>query len=389
MLATLVPILAGQHSALAASVFCGSLAGVVVMPLLGAIPLRIPGVSVGRDVRRLMAVCLWILVGCGAITILAFCFLAMATIFHIERWSSRQGWAVFQVLSGASLLLLGQGCYSLTSAYLVRLGDVLSIGRLRVAYGITAMAFSLISVVFGDGFFQVLVPASASLALASVVTMVMRGLSLRKISQAMREVTLRTYVEAWRTGWRLCMASTANGFTAQATGLVVPLLGPLAELWAIMLRIGGGLTTVGQTVVAPLVETDFGLATREGKGGAFRSALRRGLIAGYSLALLAIVACLGSLVLFGREVSTSQRLVLGLGATLLFFGQTALGPVSRAFAIAGWQRAQVRWDLARFVVVTFVVALVPPPNVLVALGAVILVFSLVFSWYARVGSRAI
>ena len=96
---------------------------------------------------------------------------------------------------------------------------------------------------------------------------------------------------------------------------------------------------------------------------------------------MGLLVCYFYLVALGGASSRPDCAFVAVGATLLFLGQTSLGPISRSFAIAGWQKVQMWWDLGRLVSVAAVVALVHEGSLLVALGGVILISSMIFIWY--------
>lgn len=380
--ATMVPIVAQQHAALSASIFCASVSTLFLMPVLAALPLRLPGISDMAEVRGYMAVLLRILGCClgllGILGVLAACQAASGrSLFWVTP-----AWAIEQVAFGACLLLVGQGFYSVVSAWFVRRADVRRVGGLRFNYGAGAFVGAMVAILFGDGFYQVIIPSTVSLLAAAFVTVVVAHPHPKRLLRVVWRSRSCSYADAWRSGWRLCLASTANGFTAQAGGLVLPMLGPIAEAWAIMLRIGGGFTTIGQAVIAPFVDTEVGAASRAKRPDLFRKALLRGLRMGVALAVLGVATCLLALRLLESNLPSDSQLLLGLAISFLLFGQISLGPISRSLAVANSQRKQVAWDVMRFLVVGAMVAIVPAPATIVALGCNALAFAGAFVWMA-------
>lgn len=378
ILATLVPVVAGQHSALAASVFCSSVAGLLLLPLLASVPTRLPGISDDEEARS------FLMVGALVVATLMTVLVLLVVLIFVFRGAGREigvlvgSWRLGDVIIGVLLLLVGQGLYALLASWYTRQGDMRGIGFQRTVYGATAIVFAGIAVLFGDGFYQVLLASSAALFLSSAAAVCVRHRGLPALPRSLFAVRPRHYFVAWQSGWRLSLAGAANGFTAQAAGLLLPALGGLTEAWAVVLRVGGGFTTIMQTVVAPFIERDLGLAARTKAAQRFR----RSLLKGWGLGVLSGVAAAaaGILAVHWTNASPAAGAMLSLAAAagLLFVGQTGTGAISRAIAIADWQTAQLIWDLSRFAVVAVVVALFSGLGLLLAVAGAIFVFSILF-----------
>ncbi|OSP09233.1 hypothetical protein [Microbacterium sp. LEMMJ01] len=286
-------------------------------------------------------------------------------------------WRFVDVVIGTLAMLVGQGLYALVAAWYTRQSDMGGVAFLRTAYGCCAVAFSGAAVLLGDGFYPVILSSSGALLVATLGTFIWRHRGARAplFREAVRSFT--QYGVIWRSGWRLSVAGAANGFTAQAAGLAVPALGAFSEAWAIILRTGGGFTTVMQTVVAPFVERDLGLAVRVADDRAFRRTVVKGWGAG--LAAGALAAAVGTLaVLWSTAPSSPTTVWLGLAALLYFLGQTGTGAISRALAIADRQSSQLAWDLARFLVFLTIIARLSGVELLTAVGGTVFVFSVIF-----------
>jgi hypothetical protein len=379
VLATLVPVVARQNSALTASVFCGSVAGLLLMPLLAAVPARLPGVRSDTDAQRMVATCAWVLLILAGIWILVgIGHVIVFTFGDARTWSAGQ-WNILDVALGVLLLMIAQGAYAVVVSWSTRQADMNAIARLRITYGISAIVAALLAVLFGDGFFPVIVASSIGLLVSATMTVMLKPGTTRALLEAMRGVRLRAYLRIWGSGWRLALASMANGFTAQAAALVLPALGSLAELWAIVFRVGGGFATIMQTVVAPFIEKELGAATRTHDIARFRRAASRGWAVGIAGAIAA--AALGVLAVgytHGLAQLAANLLVLGASAGLLFGGQIGNAPISRALSIIGWQHAQLVWDVCRLVVVGLLVLLLRGAPLLLSIGVTLFLFGIAF-----------
>lgn len=378
ILATLVPVVSGQHAALAASVFCGSMAGLFLLPLLASVPTRLPGVSESREALSYLRVGAAAVAVVGLVLVITGATVSLLRAMGIEIDVFLGVWRLSDVLIGVLALLVGQGLYVLLVAWYTRQGDMRGIGTLRTTYGVSAIVFALVAVLFGDGFYQVLVASSAALFVSSTITLWVRHRGLRAFIGSLRRTSFGEYTRTWGSGWRISLAGAANGFTAQAAGLVLPALGGLAEAWAIILRVGGGFTTIMQTVVAPFIERDLGAAARARDAHGFRRTLAKGwgfgLVAGTVAAVAGILAAWWT----GASTAAETMLPLVLAAGLYFLGQTGTGAISRAVAIAGWQVAQLRWDLARFAIFAVVVVFTGS-GLLLAIAASMFVFGVAFA----------
>ncbi|MGN7861648.1 hypothetical protein ACTJI8_13800 [Microbacterium sp. 22303] len=379
VLATLVPVIARQNSALTASVFCGSVAGLLLMPLLAAVPARLPGVRSDADAQRMVGACARVLLTLAGVAILAGIGRVIVFTFgDVRTWSAGK-WNILDVALGVLLLMIAQGAYAIVVSWSTRQADMNAIARLRMSYGVAAIVAALLAVLFGDGFFPVIVASSIGLLVSATMTVILKRGTARALVEATRAVRFRTYLGIWGSGWRLALASMANGFTAQAAALVLPALGSLAELWAIVFRVGGGFATIMQTVVAPFIEKELGAATRTQDIERFKRAASRGWMVGIAGAIAA--ASLGVLAVgytHGRDQLIANLLVLGTAASLLFGGQIGNAPISRALSIVGWQHAQLAWDVCRLVVVGVLVLLLRGAPLLLSIGATLFLFGIAF-----------
>lgn len=378
ILATLIPVISGQHAALAASVFCGSLAGLLLLPLLASVPTRLPGVADDGQSRSLLRVGAAVVATTAVLLLLVAVAVIVLSAAGLELAVFVGNWRLSDVVVGVLMLLVAQALYTLLVSWYTRQGDMRGIGFLRTVYGASAIAFAGVAILFGDGFYQVIVAASAAMFLSSVVTVCARHRGLRSFLRSLPAVRPRHYLTVWRDGWRLSLAGAANGFTAQAAGLVLPALGSLTEVWAVVLRVGGGFTTIMQTVVAPFIERDLGAASRAQDGRLFRRNVFKGWGVGLVAGVIAAAAGVLAASLTGARPLDGTMLVVMISAGLYFVGQTGTGAVSRAVAIAGWQGAQLAWDLARFVVFVLLVVLLSGAILLVSIAAAMFVFAIIF-----------
>lgn len=168
----------------------------------------------------------------------------------------------------SSLLLFCQGAYLISSAVLVRIGDYNLISLLRFYYGVLSTLFTAVFLFFSSSVDACLLWAMSLAYLISVLWVVFELINRYPGGVAcLRRVKYRySYgVCYFRRHWRLAFSLLISNMAFNASSLSVAKLGPIGGFWAIILRLTGGVCTVGSQIFAPAFEMAISSVVRSGE----------------------------------------------------------------------------------------------------------------------------
>lgn len=355
LVATLLPVLAGQTDALVFAVQAGGLASILISIVTAGAAVRLPAVLEDKRAATETLSSL-VIVGCSGL----LCLVVVGTLHLIGSPE------LALVGLAALLLLVSQSLYVVGAAVLTRQGSYASLMQMRLLYAVVAVLLTaMVTAVDAGGF--ALVGASIAGFLVGA------AIPARSILRASRE--------ALTIGWRPSDASRSlvesrsllasflfGGLGTQLPAVFITSLGEYAAAWAVVIRMSGGIQTVALQLIAPAVDIKVSRAYRVGAAGDARQGVRLGFAAGGLLALVTAAAPWIGLQFITVDLDPWAWLafwsaVLGFAAT-----GSLIGPCSRTLPMIGGTGETLRWNVGRTMLAAGAFYLPAPSLTLVTLG---------------------
>ena len=339
--ASFTPLFWGRTEALVVLVVATAAASSLIPLLSLAASHTLPTFRDARTVdRRVRVVMIWTAgwVALGAV--------AGTVVFVLPSGDRALGAVIF----AAAVLAGGQTLFTVALAVLARRGDFAIAMRVRLVYGVVALALTLGATVTDAA------PALYVLAIAGgyygALTILVASRTRRAI-QLLRgdgERSARLLFDALRGTWRLVLALTTGAVAGQVGALVTPALGAFAEAWAVVVRVTSGFQTVGLQIVGVATDIRVSRAVREVNAEAISAEIRRGTKLGLLLASVSAVVATGAAVVLDVGNQTGSWASFGLCAAVYSLSLTALAPIGRVLGFVGnhWQR--LSWEVSRLAV---------------------------------------
>jgi hypothetical protein len=357
--AMLVPVLARRTDQVQLIVFCSAAAVLLLGPATLGIQLTLPTLR-GKTIPAVGLACSVISLTGTSLLILAALLVVPNEHIELVLWSA--------------VLLWTQGWYVVIITLLIRLGDAVRIGRMRLLYGLTLLSGTCVAVVLPGRY-----PLVLATAMAYVVTVAVHFRSaVPPVWQGVR--TLRRSSRLFSPYIRRAMAPTmselATGVVGPLAGVSVVGTGAFGGPWAVVNRIAGGCVTLLQQVLMPPVEVDLSRAARQRDRPGFSSSSRRALRLGVAIAAASCVGSMALAVYAAPAALSVQGWLLMTGITVLFWGPTlVVTPLSRALNFLGHNRLKLYLDLFRAAGLGLVFLLLTGPDKLVGMAVVAAVTS--------------
>lgn len=339
-LAMLLPIIFGKLDQLSFLVVTSSVAGIASYTCTWSYASIFPGIKDEHEcaVSTKTSFLLMFLV-CGVMLVISLDF------FPLDKYLKNIAWWS----SGLTLVI---GSNMIVTAIFVRNRDFDSISHMRLISGILNFALVLVACLSTFHFIPLLVAATI---VAFGLTALWGG--IKGHPQAIQRgicarVAFREMVAYLRRNSDAALAALLGGGAFQIVGLSTPLLGPLANAWAIAIRLGGGFSTVTQQVVAPLIEVDYAHFIRTGAEAEAAKLQKKAYMLGclYATFCAVIVAIAIILSRAGDAVPQLSTSLLVVGAGVFTFSIISTSLIPRNLVIAGGQRLFLTWAAVKVVV---------------------------------------
>lgn len=358
MLASFLPIFFGLFEALVFIVQCSAIASILIgLSTVGAQALF----PVCDDPSRELGLYVWSSITLSSLT---------AGLLALLQWTDN-GLTSANGLWLAGPLLCAQSLYLVTVAIFVRAGDYRQLMRSRLYYAAVYLVGCL-------GLCLVRAPGTAFILMATGAFMLgslpaflhpsAAGYRLRSVICYALLIPSNFVLFARRAG--LLVGYLLGGLATQLPSVLLPSLGEFAPLWAVLVRVSGGVQTVALQLVAPVTDIRLSNALREGDRQSVCATLGWGMRVGL---LLALLTGLGSAVLgWTAKGGASATDVAVFGLAVIGFGMTSsfLGPINRSLVMAGGERSQLVWNAVRLLATLACFLWLSVPWLLVGLAVV-------------------
>lgn len=246
----------------------------------------------------------------------------------------------------AALLTLSQGVYHVGITLLIGAGEQKTFGRARLVFGVVNVALTAVAVF--------ITPFDQALAIATIVLNAVIGTGVIAVAKTNFAAALKNNLSAAFSaeGRRYLNDSkeAVGGLLltelgGQAQGLVTPLMGPLAEFWAVLVRLCGGFGTVGMQVVAPFFEMKVAADLESSRTQSAFGWVRKSQFVSLVFAVMVAAGQTVLLVLVFSEGQVSVTAML-LGALFTAFSMGSIISVKMPY-LMGHDRWMVYWSVAR------------------------------------------
>ncbi|MDQ1530184.1 MAG: hypothetical protein QOE37_289 [Microbacteriaceae bacterium] len=281
----------------------------------------------------------------------------------------------------SAAVLAGQGLFMLAQARAIGALEFAAVARLRLAYGVMSLAFTVaVCLVLPSALFLSLA-AAAAMAIAAGVELAVHG---RRPARAAEEqaVAVRESLPAYvRSGLTVGLSLGFGNLATQAPALVLPALGALAPAWSTVTRIGNGFLTVGGNIVGPAVGIRFSAALQRRDAAGLRASLPFALAVSGALAAGSLVVLLATSALeydpFASPLGGVAALTVGVVG---FWGtQVLLAPIGNVLPmIPGGSGYRVAYDTARVVSLLLPIAVLRGGWLLIWVGIASAICNLLF-----------
>ena len=342
--AMIVPIVLGRFDALALIVLSSSISVVVYGWLSFSFPALYPVARGPRAALVSLIASHWpVLIGSAA--------LVVGGLSVPDRDQSVILLASFAMLAGLTL-------YNIAMSEAVRTSDIVRINRIRLSYGAGNFMLTVAASLFWSDERALVAASAAAFLIASMPELARDVLRVRDRLDAISVKEVVAY------NGQNAAAAVGRGFSTlafQAGNLALGGLGGAAAAWAVVLRIAGGFSTVGQQVAAPAFEMRFAAALREGR---FPDAQKVQLYAVAAGGAIGLAACVAVVALVHFSDASGQVVGLGYYSFLaastiyaLFVGSASA--VTKNLVMAGGQNIFLALSITKLIVLAAVIYLVP------------------------------
>ncbi|WP_162940248.1 hypothetical protein [Gryllotalpicola protaetiae] len=287
-----------------------------------------------------------------------------------------------------AVMLVSQAIYNFGIAFLVREGDFGSIARMRLWYGGTSAAFTLGACLLEGRAGALILASSASFLVGGLYGLIAKWPRLIEVMRTRSDISARGLVNYVGSHVGVIAGGLLDGVASQVTGIVIGSLGTVAGAWGVVTRVGGGFSTVGQQLVAPVYDIRFARAVRASAPRDAQLTLRSATGSGLGLGAIAVSAGIALAWVSGSLAGLSAANVAAVvAAATLYWGATVtLGPINKFLVMMGEEKSRATWALVRASAVVIILLALRDQVALLAIGSASSILTIV---YILLVSRAI
>ena len=369
-----LPIFLGNFEQLSVQVFVSAIVSVLVIAITSGFTSQYPVLQNEQELRTLYK-----------FTVSAICLLTLVGI-SVSWLTSLTGGQSSPLMISGTFLLFAQCLDILATTLLVRLNKPGIVALKRLVYGLSSILVTALVSFFWNTRESLVWAGAFSFAVGAAYVFVVLRYNPFPVEVFLLKNQFAHFKENFFTHVKIFSSGILDNLFVQFPSIAIFSLGPLAPAWAVVTRIGGGVSTIGLQLITPHIEARYSDGIRQRNQLGLKASLKIGTKFAIALSSITGVGIFLSLLAFQSELNLSASQIYFLLITGVIFWGSILWqvPKSRLLVFAGGVNQKIIWSISRAGLALLLILFFSNENILVGLGVIAFTWAISYELILRV-----